>query len=202
MKKEVIYISIAAITAVCGFALGFMVGRKKNEKVTETNDEIVTDSEEMDGDSYKEVAYETELYSDKIHDLEYRSTSDDPDDALTEEEEAELINHQDDEAVKDYKKENYGKIEPLTRSEWEKHLYQEALDVDYSADDLYYFPDGDYITDDRGGILTPTEKYVGDVLDRFRFRTNDDDELYLRNHPMETDFAIHKIRQSRDEYFS
>lgn len=200
MKKEVIYISIAAIAAVCGFAIGAMVGKKHRETGASETEEITEETSE-DSESISNITDE-ELYSEKIHDLEYRSKSDDPEEPLSDEEEEVLFDAEKNESVKEYKKENYGKIEPLTREEWEKHLYQDVSDGDYSADDLYYFPDGDFITDDRGGILTPTEKYVGDVLDKFRFRTNDDEELYLRNHPMETDFAIHKVHQSRDEYFS
>ena len=204
MKKEVIYISIAAIAAVCGFAIGAMVGKKHRETVASGTGELTEETSET-SESENDLYYfpdDDELYSDKIRDLEYRSESDDPEEFLSDEEEEVLFDAKENESVKEYKKENYGKIEPLTREEWEKHLYQEASDADYSADDLYYFPDGDFLTDDRGGILKPTEKYVGDVLDKFRFRTNDDEELYLRNHPMETDFAIHKVHQSRDEYFS
>lgn len=200
MKKEVIYISIAAIAAVCGFAIGTMVGKKHHETIASGTGELTEETSET-SESVNDTNDE-ELYSDKIRDLEYRSESEDPEESLSDEEEEVLFDAKENESVKEYKKENYGKIEPLTREEWEKHLYQEVSDADYSADDLYYFPDGDFLTDDRGGILKPTEKYVGDVLDKFRFRTNDDEELYLRNHPMETDFAIHKVHQSRDEYFS
>lgn len=198
MKREYIYISAAALVGVAvGIAIGIFAYKKK-EASTEVPSEPEKESEESETEEAENDFDGKELYFDRIRDLEYKSEAED----ISYEEEGELENYHDNAAAEEYRKENYGKIEILTRKEWEKHLYQEFSDVEYSADDLYYFPDTDWLTDEFGGVLEPQEKYTGDCLTKFNFKGNDEEELYVRNHPYETDFAIHKIiGQSRDEYF-
>lgn len=198
MKKEIIF---NAIVFSVGVAIGAFIGiaYKKKKSVSESVDEpdVIVEKEEED---LSNPLAEKVAYSDVIHDLEYRSNSEDEE--ITDEEQGELENYYDNNAADEYRKENFGKIEIISRKEWEKHLYQEFSDVEYEPADLYYFPDTDWLTDEFGGVLDPQEKYVGNCLTKFDFKGNDDEELYVRNHPSETDFAIHKIiGQSRDEYF-
>lgn len=203
MKKEYVYISLAAAIGVAiGFAGGILLSKKKanvvkEESTTESKEEIPEEVEPEDNSV--PVNYQKRIdYSDRIRDLEYKSEEND----ISDEEMGELENYHDNAAAEEYRKENFGKIEVITRKEWEKHLYQEFSDVEYDPADLYYFPDTDWLTDEFGGILEPTEKYIGNAFDKYNFRTNTDEEIYVRNHPMETDFAIHKIvGQTRDEYF-
>ena len=210
-KNRIYYISITTAVGLLSFAAGFVLCKLSNkeksvneepEEVTENESQEIPEEEIPSENDVVEEAIEAIDYDERVKDLEYRNNSGDPDEALDDEEMEELENARINEDVKEYKKENYGKIEALTREEWQQHLYQDFSDVEYSADDLYYFPEEDYITDEFGGILEPTEKYCGNILDRLGFKTNDDEEIYIRNHSMETDFAVHKIRHlTRDEYF-
>ncbi len=198
MKKEIIF---NAIVFSVGVAIGTFIGitYKKKKSVSESVDEsdVIVEKEEED---LSNPLSEKVAYSDVIHDLEYRSNSEDEE--ITDEEQGELENYYDNNAADEYRKENFGKIEIISRKEWEKHLYQEFSDVEYDPADLYYFPDTDWLTDEFGGVLDPQEKYTGNCLTKYDFKGNDEEEMYVRNHPSETDFAIHKIiGQSRDEYF-
>ena len=199
MKKEIIFAAAALAVGIAGgFFLGITYSKKKT--VSETVEEPKEENTENVEEDLSDPLAEKVAYSDAIRDLEYRSSSDEEE--ISDEEVGELENYHDNQAADEYRKENLGKIEIISRKEWEKHLYQEFSDIDYSADDLYYFPDTDWLTDEFGGVLEPQEKYAGNCLIKFDFKGNDEEELYVRNHPMETDFSIHKIiGQSRDEYF-
>ncbi len=199
MKKEIIFAAAALAVGIAGgFFLGITYSKKKT--VSETVEEPKEENTENVEEDLSDPLAEKVAYSDAIRDLEYRSNSDEEE--ITDEEQGELENYYDNNAADEYRKENLGKIEIISRKEWEKHLYQEFSDVEYEPADLYYFPDTDWLTDEFGGVLDPQEKYVGNCLTKFDFKGNDDEEIYVRNHPSETDFAIHKIiGQSRDEYF-
>ena len=204
-KNRIHYISITTAVGLCGFAVGFLLGKLSTKKpeVKEVENESENNPEDETPESKPEVveeAIEAIDYDERVKDLEYRSQSDDPEDALDPEEEEELENARINEEVKAYKKS--GAIELMSKKDFEDRHFKGFNDVDYSGDELYYFPDEDFITDEFGGILTPMEKYVGDCLNKHGFKSNDDPELYLTNHPMETDFIVHKVKDlSRDEYF-
>ena len=197
------YISILAV-GLFGFAAGFLIGRlnkpEENEEPEELKEPETREEETPEEKPVVEEAIEAIDYDERLKDLEYRSQSDDPEDALDPEEEEELESATIAKEVESYKKE--GAIKIISKKTFDDRHIKGFNDVDYSGDEIYYFPDEDFITDEFGGILTPMEKYVGDCLDEHDFKTNDDTELYLTNHPMETDFIVHKVKDlSRDEYF-
>lgn len=101
-------------------------------------------------------------------------------------------------AREDYVNAHKGKIELMTEDEWDTDFPEE----DYSHAELWYFPDEDVLTDEDGNIVEPIEEYVGELFDKLRFKTNDWERMYVRNHPREEDYYIHKeTRMSREDFF-
>ena len=208
-KNRIYYISITTAVGLLSFAAGFVLCKLSNkeesvkeepEEVTENESQEIPEEEIPSENEVVEEAIEAIDYDERVKDLEYRNNSGDPDEALDDEEMEELENARINEDVKEYKKS--GVIELMSKKDFEDRHFKGFNDVDYSGDDLYYFPDEDFITDEFGGILTPMEKYVGDCLNKYGFKSNDAPELYLTNHSMETDFIVHKVKDlSRDEYF-
>ncbi len=204
-KNRIYYISITTAVGLCGFAVGFLLGKFSIQQPEEKEETIDNESEKIPEDEIPETesevveeAIEAIDYDERVKDLEYRSQSDDPEDALDEEEEEELENARINEMVK----ENAGKIALMDKKTFESRHIKGFNDVDHDSQEIFYFTDEDYITDEFGGILTPMEKYVGNELDRFDFKTNDQTTIYIENYPMEMDFAVTKVKDvSRDEYF-
>ena len=158
-KNRIYYISITTAVGLLSFAAGFALCKLSNkeesikeepEEVIENEPQKIPEEEIPVENEVVEKAIEAIDYDERVKDLEYRNNSGNPDEALNDEEMEELENARINEDVKEYKKENFGKIEALTREEWQQHLYQDFSDVEYSADDLYYFPEEDYITDEFG----------------------------------------------------
>lgn len=101
-------------------------------------------------------------------------------------------------AREDYVNAHKGKIELMREEEWDTDFPEE----DYSHAELWYFPDEDVLTDEDGNILEPIEEYAGELFDKLHFRTNDWERIYVRNHPREEDYYIHKeTRMSREDFF-
>ena len=102
------------------------------------------------------------------------------------------------EQIKAYREEHEGKIEMMREDEWDTDFPEE----DYEHSELWFFPDEYILTDEDGNTLEPIEEYVGNLFEKTRFPFNNWEVLYVRNHPREEDFKIHKeTRMGRDEFF-
>lgn len=206
-KNRIYYISITTAVGLLSFAAGFVLCKLSNKKesvnedpeeVTGNESEKIPEEEIPSENEVVEEAIEAIDYDERVKDLEYRNNSGDPDEALDDEEMEELENARINEGVKA----NAGKIALMEKDDFMNRHEKGFNDVDHDYRDIYYFVDEDYITDEFGGILSPMEKYVGNTLDRFGFKENDEQVVYVENYPMEMDFIVTKISgRSRDEYF-
>lgn len=113
-----------------------------------------------------------------------------------------------DEAINDYKKRNKGKINILPEGDleysWGRDVGNDPMEpeVIYDEAELYYFTKDHKISDDDGHDITDKEvEYVGSKPREFGWFSNDKEEIYIRNHPKETDFRLNKVNSSFEEYW-
>ncbi len=160
------------------------------ERIVVTEEEMNRYKEFLSNEGYpsEEAAEEEEV---DPAELEYPS-DDDPEEAALK------ASIKMKEQIAQYEKEHEGKIELMTEDEWDTDFPEE----DYKHEELWYFPGEDVLTDEDGYLYAPHEKYVGDLFDKTRFRTNNWEVMYVRNHPLKQDFKIHKETQmDRAEFF-
>lgn len=74
-------------------------------------------------------------------------------------------------------------------------------DVCYEEEELYYFTEDDTLTDEEGNIIDE-EEYLGVKPRQFGWFTNDKEDIFIRNNPLERDFRVNKVQASREDYFS
>lgn len=102
------------------------------------------------------------------------------------------------EQIEAYRKEHEGQIEMMKEDDWDTDFPEE----DYEHEELWFFPDEYVLTDEDGVILNPIESFVGTIFDKTRFPYNNWEVIYIRNHPMQKDYKIHKeTRMGREEFF-
>lgn len=63
----------------------------------------------------------------------------------------------------------------------------------YDKCDLYYYVDDDTLASEDEEIIDNIDHTVGDCLDKFGFRSNDEGEIYVRNFYTMTDYRITKM---------
>lgn len=63
----------------------------------------------------------------------------------------------------------------------------------YDKIDLYYYVDDDVLASEDEEIVDNIEHTVGNCLDKFGFRNNDEGEIYVRNFYTMTDYRITKM---------
>ena len=73
-------------------------------------------------------------------------------------------------------------------------------EVIYEEEELYYFTVDDTLTDEDGNIIDE-EQYLGPKPRQFGWFTNDKEDLFIRNNPLERDFRVNKVRAVRSDYF-
>ena len=108
------------------------------------------------------------------------------------EREAEEINEQ----CALYEKKKGDKIEPLGN----EPIDNDYPEVHYPAEELYYFTEDDVLTDENGNFVDE-KRLIGDKLRRFGWMFNDQEAVWVRNNPMETDYHVNKIKDTRDGWF-
>ena len=84
-------------------------------------------------------------------------------------------------------------------------LGNEAVDseypeVHYPGEELYYFTEDDIITDEDGNEIDE-KSLIGDKLRRFGWMQNEQEAVWVRNNPRETDYHVNKVKDSRDSWF-
>ena len=73
-------------------------------------------------------------------------------------------------------------------------------EVIYEEEELYYFTVDDKLTDEDGNIIDE-DQYLGPKPRQFGWFTNDKEDLFIRNNPLERDFRVNKVRAVRSDYF-
>lgn len=58
---------------------------------------------------------------------------------------------------------------------------------------LYYYKEDEILATEDDEIIREPEKYIGDALDKFGFRNNDEEVIYVRNFDWECDYEIDKL---------
>lgn len=65
---------------------------------------------------------------------------------------------------------------------------------EFDKDELYYYTLNDVLATEDDEVVDNELYVVGDCLDKFDFRHNAEDIIYIRNAGMSTDYTIHKVR--------
>lgn len=122
---------------------------------------------------------------------------DDPENEETYEERVEREQEELTEAMSDYRKKNKDKIVPIQRDEWDTDFPE----VDYNKADLYYFTVDDVLTDEDGNIVDEAE-FIGAKPRQFGWMENDEERIYIRNNPKETDYQVWKEKCASSDWWA
>lgn len=122
---------------------------------------------------------------------------DDPNNAETFEEREEREMLETTLALNEYREKNKGKIVPIPRDKFESDF----MDVDYEKKDLYYFTTDDVLTDEDGNHVNE-EEFIGTRPRHFGWMSNDDECIYIRNNPKETDYKVWKEKCASSDWWS
>lgn len=121
----------------------------------------------------------------------------DPENAETYEERIEREQMETTEAMAEYRRKNKDKIVPITKDEWNPDFSE----LDYDHKDLYYFTADDVLTDEDGNHLDEAE-YIGTKPRQFGWMVNDEERIYIRNNPKETDYQVFKEKCASSDWWS
>ena len=122
---------------------------------------------------------------------------DDPDNQETYEERIEREQLEEEEAMSEYRKRNAGKIVPIQKDEWDTDFPE----VDYERKDLYYFTVDDVLTDEYGNIVNE-EEFIGTKPRQFGWMANNEEKIYIRNNPKETDYQVWKEKCASTDWWA
>lgn len=122
---------------------------------------------------------------------------DDPENEETYEERIDREQEEISEAMSEYRKKNKDKIVPIQRDEWDTDFPE----IDYDKQDLYYFTTDDVLTDEDGNIVDEAE-YIGSKPRQFGWMENDEERIYIRNNPKETDFQVWKEKCASTDWWA
>lgn len=100
------------------------------------------------------------------------------------------------EAMSEYRKKNKGKIVPIQKDEWDTDFPE----IDYDHKDLYYFTTDDVLTDENGNHLDEAE-YIGTKPRQFGWMNNDEEKIFIRNNPKETDYQVWKEKCASTDWW-
>lgn len=101
------------------------------------------------------------------------------------------------EADKLYRKKEGNKIKPLGSNP----IDNDYPEVHYPAEELYYFTEDDCLTDEFGTVIDNEEEIIGDKLRKYGWMQNNEDSVWVRNNPMETDYHVVKQRCSKEDFY-
>ena len=65
---------------------------------------------------------------------------------------------------------------------------------------LQYYFDDDILATEEDEEIDDVERVLGDTLDKYGFRNNDESVIYVRNLSMGTDYEVFKVRAAFGEY--
>lgn len=121
----------------------------------------------------------------------------DPDNEETYEEREEREALERSQAISEYKEKNKGKIVPMPEEEWDTDFPE----TDYERADLHYFQGDDKMTDDDGTYISE-EEYIGKKPRQFGWMHNDEERIYIRNHPKEMEYQVWKHDVSSTDWWA
>ncbi len=85
-------------------------------------------------------------------------------------------------------------VEKVTREEFWSKEYEI-----YDKKTLYYYADDDTLVTEDDEIIVDVYTVVGNLLDEYDFKTNEEETIYIRNYFLETDYEVIKVCGSFDE---
>ena len=95
-----------------------------------------------------------------------------------------------------YKREHKGKIELMTSDDWDTDFPES----DYEREDIYYFTESDILTDEDGHQLDEIET-IGPKVRQVGWMQSPDENIYVRNHPLQKEYRIFKEHCSVEDWF-
>ena len=122
------------------------------------------------------------------------------------EEDEELEDYESSKEYSNYRNKNKNKIIVLPEDNigetWNRDIGNDPSnpEVIYEEEELYYFTVDDTLTDEDGNIIDE-DQYLGPKPRQFGWFTNDKEDLFIRNNPLERDFRVNKVRAVRSDYF-
>lgn len=214
-KKVIVLLSITAVAAG-GYAAYKLYQKKQSEKTEELiSGEIVefpkektekTDTAEQPekfifGDQIAAMPEPTEVERTAYEEISsgYRKKTEDKEEVSEE-------NIAASKEIDDYISKNKNKIIVLPEDQiydtWgrDEGNDPEAPGVVYEEEELYYFTEDDRLTDEDGNDIDE-ERYLGKKPRQFGWFTNDKDDIFIRNNPLERDFRVNKAHASKEDYF-
>ena len=122
------------------------------------------------------------------------------------EEDEEFEDYETSKEYSNYRNKNKNKIIVLPEDNigetWNRDIGNDPSnpEVIYEEEELYYFTVDDKLTDEDGNIIDE-DQYLGPKPRQFGWFTNDKEDLFIRNNPLERDFRVNKVRAVRSDYF-
>ena len=122
------------------------------------------------------------------------------------EEDEEFEDYESSKEYTNYRNKNKNKIIVLPEDNigetWNRDIGNDPSnpEVIYEEEELYYFTVDDTLTDEDGNIIDE-DQYLGPKPRQFGWFTNDKEDLFIRNNPLERDFRVNKVRAVRSDYF-
>ena len=122
------------------------------------------------------------------------------------EEDEEFEDYESSKEYSNYRNKNKNKIIVLPEDNigetWNRDIGNDPSnpEVIYEEEELYYFTVDDTLTDEDGNIIDE-DQYLGPKPRQFGWFTNDKEDLFIRNNPLERDFRVNKVRAVRSDYF-
>lgn len=135
-----------------------------------------------------------------------RDDDEEDDDDYVDEEDEEFEDYESSKEYTNYRNKNKNKIIVLPEDNigetWNRDIGNDPSnpEVIYEEEELYYFTVDDKLTDEDGNIIDE-DQYLGPKPRQFGWFTNDKEDLFIRNNPLERDFRVNKVRAVRSDYF-
>ena len=230
-NKTIIFSGLSLITgAVVGFVVGYSISKKNAEDKLQEQEEAFKAMQEYQKESelpvenkpvVKTVVKAAKLATPEAPGINYtlyskmkaeetkKAESESPSEEDTEEDEEEMEAPMEtyEERLEREAEEENAQYQLYQKKKGDKIdvLGNEAVDseypeVHYPGEELYYFTEDDIITDEDGNEIDE-KSLIGDKLRRFGWMQNEQEAVWVRNNPRETDYHVNKVKDSRDSWF-
>ena len=230
-SKTIIFSGLSLLTgAVVGFVVGYSISKKNAEDKLQEQEEAFKAMQEYQKESelpvenkpvVKTVVKAAKLATPEAPGIDYtlyskmkeeetkKAESESPSEEDTEEDEEEMEAPMEtyEERLEREAEEENAQYQLYQKKKGDKIdvLGNEAVDseypeVHYPGEELYYFTEDDIITDEDGNEIDE-KSLIGDKLRRFGWMQNEQEAVWVRNNPRETDYHVNKVKDSRDSWF-
>lgn len=68
----------------------------------------------------------------------------------------------------------------------------EDLPSSYGEEILYYYPEGDYVTDEDDNVIEDYRRILGDCIQKFHFDTSEEDDIFIQNFELDSVYEVIK----------